>query len=98
MPELPKLDCKWGAPLGRAEARPVDADRPMVFYLKRLRINGGGYEAGKGGAYWGLGAPVFWACEDRLEGEPAELFMRAVDRDAAKARIVARYPNATFHR
>jgi hypothetical protein len=66
------------------------------LYLQRMPLDSGGYDAG--GAYWGHGAPLYWA----TDGQPGGLDMtlRAKDRAAAKAAIRAEFPdcNVTFWR
>ena len=81
--------------MGRA-AKPGPADLPYKFRLARVRIDAGGYDPG--GAYWGLGAPLYWARDDATHGAPVELFLRAGDREAAKAKIRESYPAARFYR
>lgn len=56
MRELPKAFSSRGADMGRA-AKPGPADLAYKFRLVRLAIDAGGYD--QGGAYWGLGAPLF---------------------------------------
>lgn len=114
--------------------RELDARRGAMarpFILRRIPINGGGYDSG--GAYWGIGAPLYWyysettelqtppyaRCEycgkhDRygecnspsgqhefptreVEVEISD-YIRASDRDHAKAIITAKYPDAKFYR
>ena len=77
-------------------AIPGPADLPYKFRLVRLAIDAGGYD--QGGAYWGLGAPLYWACDEATHSAPVELFLRAGDREAVKAKIRERYPAARFYR
>jgi hypothetical protein len=65
----------------------------MRVSLRRVRINGGGYD--DGGAYWGHGQPLYWAGDD--DGI-IDIWFRARDRDDAKAQVRARCPNAMFYR
>jgi hypothetical protein len=89
--KLPKVDNEYGAPMGRPDnAHPGLVDEPMKFYLGRVRLNSGGYDSG--GAYWGHGAPLYWAQSDDVSW-----FLRG-SRDSCKAQILARYPLATFYR
>lgn len=85
-PRLPDVSSRYGAPMGRPD-RPtafdltdskgnrfaLDFGAPRRFYLRRVPLDGGGYDAG--GAYWGIGAPLFWACSD--SGVTVERFYRA---------------------
>lgn len=68
-------------------------DHPCKVSLSRVRLNGGGYDAG--GAYWGIGQPLYWAWTD--DGR-VDLWFRASDREAAKAHVWHRYPAAKFYR
>jgi hypothetical protein len=60
--------------------------------LRRIRLNNGGYDSG--GAYWGLGGPLYWAGSDC---GTVDLWFRAGDRNAAKAHVRDTFPNATFY-
>ena len=85
-----------GAGLGRS-TEGGDAHTPWRFYLERVRLNRGGYD--DGGAYWGAGAPLYrYAATEAPNGECPEGFLRAADRAAAKAQILASYPAARFFR
>lgn len=48
------VNSQYGAPMGRSES-------PLSFPVRvfRVRINSGGYD--DGGAYWGIGKPLFCA-------------------------------------
>ena len=70
----PHVSCARGAPMGRFTGNP-DPDADCRFYLKRVPIDSGGYD--RGGAYWGLGAPLYWFC---AEDGTAEGFFR-LDRE-----------------
>lgn len=91
-PTLSNVSSRYGAPMGRVE-RHSPALPAARFYLRRVPINSGGYDAG--GAYWGLGAPLYWAT---CTTGAAEFFFRARTRDAAKAEVLARHPGARFYR
>lgn len=64
----------------------------MKFYLRRIRLNNGGYDAL--GCYWGVGAPLYHY-EDfetaMISGE-----VRAHNRWVAMSKIAHMYPDATF--
>lgn len=65
----------------------------MKVSLQRVRINQGGYD--DTGSYWGVGQPLY-----RYSDEDGEIdnYVRAYNREDAKAVITARYPNAQFYR
>ena len=88
-----------GARLGRPTTEPNTVlPVPFRFYLRRVRLDRGGYD--QGGAYWGIGAPLyrFEAGEgpDKLTAWPAG-FLRDCDRQDAKAKLRADYPAARFY-
>jgi hypothetical protein len=89
---LPKVDCRWGAPMGRVDSLPQNNVKPQKLYLRRVRLNGGGYDSS--GAYWGLGAPL-WRCYDDT-GKSS--FLRANSREIAQETIREEYPDARFYR
>jgi hypothetical protein len=94
-PEFPPVygvNCAYGAPMGRPSVNQEDRDNPKIS-LQRVRINSGGYDSG--GAYWGVGAPLWWAGSDG--GEYSEWF-RARDRQAAKDIVRHAIPGARFYR
>lgn len=87
---------RYGANMGRADTLPDDPALPVLLHLNQMRmINYGDYDSG--GAYWGAGnARIgFMYC---AEAENTRLFIRAVDRQHAKAQIIARLPHARFYR
>ena len=57
--------------------------------LVRVRLNDGGYT--DNGHYYGSGPPLFWYCMPDGKGY-IEGYIRARDRDAAKAEVVAKHP------
>ena len=83
-------DPKRGAAMGRDSDGTPDASK---LHLRRVRINSGGYDSG--GAYWGIGAPLFEAWDD--EGN-FRYFTRAADRVAAKSKLHAEHASARFFR
>lgn len=104
--KLQKVDCRYGAPMGRREIITARA-LAVKFHLARVRINAGGYDAAR--AYWGIGAPLYRAWGETppvinvgyygLAGEPEQIFyLRAGSRDAAKAEVLRMFPRATFYR
>lgn len=74
---LRRIRCSTGLDYLDPDAGPI--------YLRRVRLNSGGYDAG--GAYWGLGIPLF--CAQDQGGNT--LMFRAYDRQEAKALLCADY-------
>lgn len=87
----PDVSCRYGAPMGRANRTATPTDAAPKFYLRRIPINGGGYD--RGGAYWGLGAPLYYA--ESTCGNFSEFF-RAATRSAARQHIREQYDGARF--
>lgn len=90
----PRVDCSHGAPMGRAtstDQRTFAADKGP-FRLVRCPLDSGGYD--RGGAYWGLGAPLYF-----FEGPSgASGYVRGRTREAAKREVRQHCPIATFFR
>lgn len=84
-------DPRRGASMGRSQRTPETC--ASRFYLRRIPIDSGGYD--QGGAYWGCGAPIYFA---ESEDGAAFLTMRAWDRDGAKEQVRETYPAARFYR
>jgi hypothetical protein len=100
----PRLDCKYGAPMGRptlscywdkagerVELEVIPNARP--FHLVRVPLNSGGYD--KGGAYWGFPNDLwgFIGPIDDVRG-----FVRAKTRQEAKEHVLDLHPHARFFR
>lgn len=101
MANIPDVNCRYGAPMGRGQASAADKSAPIKFRLSRVYLNSGGYD--RGGAYWGIGAPIYQAEADaptlyEYGGDVVTFYLRASSRDSAKARVRADYPNARFYR
>jgi hypothetical protein len=90
--------------MGRPEFQPADNAMSLKFYLQRCPLTDG-YDSG--GAYWGNGEPLYWACSveetmtscwvpGRDEVSHVESYLRAYDREDAKAKIRSEYQNAKF--
>jgi hypothetical protein len=92
---LSKAYSKYGASMGRRDyiEEALPRDTSARFNLETVRINQGGYDSG--GAYWGTGMAL-WRAQEREGG--TELFFRAPSRDAAKAKVRERFPNARFYK
>lgn len=98
----PDVSSKYGAPMGRRSdtlSGLIVSEADSRFTLRRIPINSGGYDSG--GAYWGLGQPLFYWAVTITEGDTVDEcsgFMRAASREAAKAKIVDLHPKARFYR
>lgn len=62
MAQFSKLDCKYGAPMGRSNTGNVPIDDIKTVRVFRVRLDSGGYD--DGGAYWGHGQPIYCATND----------------------------------
>lgn len=89
MMQFPKVSCAYGSPVGRSQSPFLDGHKVRVY---RVRIDSGGYD--DGGAYWGLGSPLFCA-ED---GEGFRQFIRAGDRRSAQVMLRERFEGIVFAR
>lgn len=83
-----------GASMGRANLI-TEPDAPVKFRMVKLRFVD--YDYDEGGAYWGMGNPIYHAWGDAEMGEQ-EMFVRAATRTEAKAQIVAEFRNCRFYR
>lgn len=89
----------WGGDptRGAALGRPTILDAPEDFdgkiYLRRIRLNQGGYDSN--GTYFGIGDPLYWYADE--EGE-VDAMIRAVDREDARSQVLALYPKARVRR
>lgn len=79
---------RYGASMGR---RGYTSCTPSNLHLQRVPIDSQGYD--QGGAYWGLGVPLYCAWNNGFEA-----YVRAESRKAAMALIKERHPQATFLR
>ena len=86
--QFSKVDCKHGAPLGRADNGTVAECIPRTVRLFRVNLDSQGYDDGD--AYWGLSgnawgiASSLWCAEgDSGEGEIYRQFTRAKSRESA---------------
>ncbi len=61
------------------------------FYLKRVRLNSGGYDSS--GEYFGIGATLYQYQADSMY---SCRYIRAYDRNHAKKQISLVYPQARF--
>lgn len=69
----------------------------MKVYLKKVRLNQGGYT--DSGQYFGIGSPLYYY--EPVEGSQSlgdSGYIRAKNRDHAKKMVTTFIPNATFFR
>lgn len=85
-PSHENVSCKYGAPMGRSGS-PLGSGR---IRLQRVRLDSGGYD--RGGAYWGVGEPLWVAFDD----EGGEKYLRAPSREAAKTKLRAEHHEETM--
>lgn len=67
-------------------------NEPIKLYLHRVRLNSGGYTSD--GSYFGTGQPLWEYFDDNYS--LMVRYVRADDRDHAKAKIIAARPSYTF--
>ena len=84
-----------GAALGRDPRHADDTNAPVKLYLRKVRLNGGGYDAN--GTYFGATrwSDVYWYADASGEVDGT---CRAGSRTLAKEQITALYTSATFYR
>jgi hypothetical protein len=81
-----------GADMGRPSCLPTTFNRRLVR-LQRVPVDRGGYDPG--GAYWGHQKGMHLWCA--WQGTAA-MYLRAPDRETAKAIVEASAPRVTFYR
>ena len=88
MSQFPKVNCQYGAPMGR----PSYCDNPDArVQLFRVKLSGDGcYD--DGGAYWGAGDWKSQLYCARDKAGTVRVFTRAQDRAAAWTKIQQDYP------
>lgn len=72
MAQFTMVSSTYGAPMGRKTSPLGEAPRTVRVY--RVKLDSGGYD--DGGAYWGIGAPLY--CAECDEG--GRQFVRATSR------------------
>ena len=75
--QFQRVNCSYGAPMGRQSDGYLETGVPRCVRLFRVALDSGGYD--NGGAYWGFGTPLWCAIDDdgRLQ------FVRASNRAMA---------------
>ena len=86
-----------GAAMGRISSRSLPCTPGAKFSVTKMKLDSGGYD--KGGAYWGIGGPLYRAYSEEGNGEETqECFIRAENRNAAKRYVASRFIGAKFYR
>ncbi len=88
----PPVSSTYGAPMGRYTGPDYLCAEAGKVQLRRIRLDSGGYDPG--GAYWGHGKPLYWACD----GDGNKRFFRAASREAAKAELRNIFGPLSFYR
>lgn len=83
---------RYGASMGRRNRTEGEPER---LHLQKMRVQDYGYDVG--GAYWGCDSSSgsMWCAfspKDTLNEFPIRVFVRALDREAAKAAVLACLP------
>lgn len=60
--QFQRVNCSYGAPMGRRSDGYLETGVPRSVRLFRVALDSGGYD--NGGAYWGIGAPLWCAIDD----------------------------------
>lgn len=94
---LSKAYSERGADMGRRNQLPDVTDVPVRLRLQKMRMEDGDYD--QGGAYWG--ANINHKIGDMYAawgewGTQVRVFVRAHDRDEAKAKVLEILPRAVF--
>lgn len=84
-------DPKRGAAMGRGSYHADDKSQPVKLYLRRVRLDNGGYDVN--GTYFGHGEPLYWVASEDSE---VDFMLRAHDRKRAKEHVRTQYPQARF--
>lgn len=86
--QFENVSSRYGAPMGRRAAGNLDTDTPKSVRLFRVNPNSGGYD--DGGAYWGIGEPLFCA----IDKDGDRQFIRASSRH--RAALLLGIPNTVL--
>ena len=81
MTQFEKVSSRYGSPMGRLDDVCLETRVKRSVRLFRVRIDSGGYD--EGGAYWGLGEPLFCA----IDGDGNRKFIRAASRFHAAVKL-----------
>lgn len=100
----PKVNSKYGAPMGRANRNRFTDKQGRTFELTlaehappmrlvRCPLDSGGYD--RGGAYWGIGPGLYY-----FENSTGDIsgYVRGRTRRHAKLEVLKLHPHARFYR
>lgn len=79
--QFSKVNSQRGAPMGRASYGSIPECFPRSVRLFRVNIDSQGYD--DGGAYWGIGQPLWCAIGEHDTGCQSRAFVRAKSRESA---------------
>lgn len=79
---LSNVSSRFGAPMGRRNITENTTGKVRLF---RVRMVDGCYDVG--GAYWGMGTPLYAAI-----GDGFQYFIRAINRTIARTEILDQFP------
>lgn len=94
-------DPKRGAAMGRNDCHAENRKTPLKFYLRKVRLDSGGYDSN--GTYFGTGDPLYWYADedgnvDAVLRLDSSFHTIKGERASAKFKIRGKYPNARFYR
>lgn len=85
-----------GAQMGRRDFI-INAGYMGKVHLELVRMSAcGAYDPG--GAYWGIGTPLYIMYFEAPEGEENRMFVRAANRREAKLMVWQEFPRVKFYR
>ena len=79
--QFSKVASQHGAPMGRASYGSIPECFPHTVRLFKVKIDSQGYD--DGGAYWGIGGPLWCAIGEHDTGCQSRAFIRADSREHA---------------
>lgn len=87
-------DPRRGAAMGRYTILEAEEDFAGRIYLRKVRLNQGGYDSN--GTYFGEGPPaLYWYSND--DGD-IDAMLRAGTREDARNQVLAKFPKARVQR
>jgi len=86
-------DPKRGAAMGRPQVQDEPEGYTGKVYLRKVRLDAGGYD--RNGTYFGAGGGLYWCCSAE---NSIDFMVRAWSRADAKRKVHAVYPKVRFFR